>query len=122
MIDVLANDLDPDPQGMTIDDVLVTQPVNGTVVVTAAGDELTYQPDPDYCNTPPGTTLDTFTYGLTPGGDTATVSVTVTCVDDPPVAVADAATVAEDDPATTIDVLANDTDVDAGPIAIDDTW
>ena len=41
-IDVLANDSDPDPQGMTIEDVLVTQPVNGTVVVAAAGDELTY--------------------------------------------------------------------------------
>ena len=54
-----------------------------------------------------------------PGGSTATVSVTVTCVDDPPVAVDDAATVAEDDPATAVDVLANDTDVDGGPIAID---
>ena len=41
----------------------------------------------------------------------------MTCVDDPPVAVDDAATVVEDDPATTIDVLANDTDVDGGPIA-----
>ena len=36
---------------------------------------------------PPGTTPDTFTYTLAPGGSTATVSVTVTCVDDPPVAV-----------------------------------
>ena len=47
------------------------------------------------------------------------MSVTVTCVDDAPVAVDDAATVAEDAPATTIDVLANDTDVDGGPIAVD---
>ena len=59
------------------------------MVVTAAGDELTYQPDPNYCNDPPGTTPDTFTYSLTPGGDTATVSVTVTCVADTPVAVDD---------------------------------
>ena len=44
------------------------------------------------------------------------MSVTVTCVDDPPVAVDDAATVAEDAAATAIDVLANDTDVDGGPI------
>ena len=50
-----------------------------------------------------------------PGGSSATVSVTVTCVDDAPVAVDDSATVVEDDPATTIDVLANDTDVDGGP-------
>ena len=46
------------------------------------------------------------------------MSVTVTCVDDAPVAVDDAATVAEDAAATAIDVLANDTDVDGGPIAI----
>ena len=95
----------------------VTQPANGTVAITDGGAELTYQPDANYCNTQPAATPDTFTYTLTPGGSTATVSVTVTCVDDPPVAVDDAATVVEDDPATTIDVLANDTDVDGGPIA-----
>ena len=67
---------------------------------------------------PPGGTPDTFTYTLTPGGSTATVSVTVTCVDDPPMAVNDAATVAEDAAATAIDVLANDTDVDGGPMSI----
>src|SRR5262249_28867870 len=39
----------------------------------------------DYCNTPPGTTKDTFTYTLVPGGSTATVSVTVNCVNDAPV-------------------------------------
>ena len=44
--------------------------------------------------------------------------MTVTCVDDAPVAVDDAATVTEDDPATAIDVLANDTDIDGGPKAI----
>ena len=43
---------------------------------------LTYQPDPNYCNSPPGATPDTFTYTLT-GGSTATVSVTVTCVPAP---------------------------------------
>ena len=36
---------------------------------------------------------DDFTYTLTPGGSTATVRVTVTCVDDAPVAVDDTATV-----------------------------
>ena len=66
---------------------------------------------------PPGTTPDTFTYTLN-GGSTATVSVTVTCVDDPPAAVDDAATVAEDSAATAIDVLANDTDLDGGPKTI----
>src|SRR5206468_4148353 len=106
-IDVLANDTDVDGGPKSI--ASVTQPANGTVVITGGGTGLTYQPNANYCNTPPGTTPDTFTYTLTPVGPTptATVSVTVNCVDDPPVAVNDAATVTEDAPATTIDVLAN---------------
>jgi hypothetical protein len=115
-IDVLANDTDEESDPFTV--TSVTQPANGTVVITGGGTGLTYQPNANYCNTPPGTTLDTFTYTLAPGGSTATVTVTVTCVDDDPVAVDDAATVTEDDPATAIDVLANDTDVDNGPISI----
>ena len=75
----------------------MTQPANGTVVITGGGTDLTYQPDANYCNTQPAAPPDTFTYTLDPGGSTATVSVTVTCVDDPPVAVDDTATVAEDD-------------------------
>ena len=86
-------------------------------MITGGGTGLTYQPDANYCNSPPGTTPDTFTYTLN-GGSTATVSVTVTCVDDAPVAVADAATVIEDAAATAIAVLANDTDVDGGPMTI----
>ena len=92
----------------------VTQPANGTVVMTGGGTGLTYQPDPNYCNNPPGTTPDTFTYTLN-GGSTATVSVTVTCGDDAPTAVEDSATVAEDSAAGAIGVLANDTDTDGGP-------
>ena len=52
-------------------------------MITDGGAGLTYQPDPNYCNTQTGGTPDTFTYTLTPGGSTATVSVTVTCVNDP---------------------------------------
>ena len=112
---MLANDTDIDggPKVVTA----VTQPANGTVVITGAGDGLTYQPDANYCNDPPGITPDTFTYTLN-GGDTATVSVTVTCVDDAPAAVNDTATVIEDAAATAIDVLANDTDIDGGAISI----
>ena len=115
-IDVLANDTDVDGGPIAID--AVTQPANGTVVITGGGTGLTYQPDAELLQHPAGTTLDTFTYTLTPGGSTATVSVTVTCVDDPPVAVDDAATVLEDAAATAITVLTNDTDIDAGPNAI----
>ena len=115
-VSVLGNDTDPDGGPKSI--ASVTQPANGTVVITGGGTGLTYQPDANYCNDPPGTTLDTFTYTLTPGGSTATVSMTVTCVDDAPVAVNDAATVLEDAAATVVTVLANDTDIDGGPKSI----
>jgi N-acetylglucosamine-6-sulfatase len=79
--------------------------------------DLTYKPDRDYCNTDGSVPDDTFTYTLN-GGSTATVSVKVTCVEDLPVAVRDSASVTEDDSAAQIDVLANDTDVDGGPMRI----
>jgi len=114
-IDVLMNDTDPEMDPITI--TMVTQPPGGTVAITGGGTGLTYEPDPDFCNDPPGTSTDDFTYTIN-GGDTATVMVTVTCVGDPPVANDDTATVSEDDPATAIDVLMNDTDADMDPITI----
>lgn len=110
-IDVLAND--PDADGGPKSIAGVTQPANGTVLVTGNGTGLTYAPNADFC----AATADSFTYSLN-GGSAATVSVTVTCVDDPPTAVADAATVAQGSGATAIAVLGNDTDVDAGPRTI----
>ena len=115
-VNVLGNDQNPDGSPIAIGSV--TQPANGTVVITGGGTGLTYQPNPNYCNAPPGTTLDTFTYTIAPGGSVGTVTVTVTCVDDAPVAVNDAATVLEDALATAVSVLANDTDVDGGPKSI----
>ncbi len=87
-IDVLANDTDPTPAPQSV--ASVTQPANGTVVINGGGTSLTYQPNPNYCNNPPGTTPDTFTYTLAPGGSSTTVSVLVMCVNDPPVADNDA--------------------------------
>jgi VCBS repeat-containing protein len=115
-LDVLANDTDVDGGAKSIESV--TQPANGTVTITGGGTGLTYAPDADYCNEPPGTTLDTFTYTLN-GDSTATVSVKVECVDDAPTAVNDSDTLEEDAGATAIDVLANDTDSDGGPKAIE---
>ena len=112
-IDVLNNDTDPDGGPMVINSV--TQPGNGTVIITNGGADLTYEPDADYCND--GSPTDDFTYTLN-GGSSATVAMTVTCVDDAPTAVADAATVNEDSGATTIDVLNNDTNTDGGPITV----
>jgi uncharacterized repeat protein (TIGR01451 family) len=112
-LDVLANDIDGNT-GATKQVNTVTQPANGTVAVGASGANVTYTPKSDYCNSQSGGAPDTFTYTLT-SGSTATVSVTVTCVDDAPVAVDDSQTVNEDSAATPVDVLANDTDVDGGP-------
>ena len=113
---VLANDTDVEGDALVIGSV--TQPDHGTVVVTGAGSGLTYEPDAGYCTTGAGGTPDTFAYRLAPGGSTATVSVTITCVDDAPVAVDDTRMVVEDSGATAIDVLGNDTDVDAGELSV----
>jgi alpha-tubulin suppressor-like RCC1 family protein len=108
-IDVLANDTDIDAGPKSV--ASKTNGAHGTVAITGEGTGLTYAPDPNYCG------ADSFTYILN-GGSTATVSVTVTCVDDPPVAVNDSDSLAEDSLATAIDVLANDTDIDAGPKSV----
>ncbi len=109
-VNVLGNDTDTD--GGPVSVTSVTQPGNGTVAITGGGSGLTYRPDANYCSQ--GGATDDFTYALSPGGDMATVEVTVTCVEDPPVAVDDSSTVAEDAASTAIAVLANDTDVDGG--------
>jgi ELWxxDGT repeat protein len=78
-VDVLGNDTDADGGPISVGSV--TQPAHGQVVVTGGGSGVTYRPDPDYCND--GVATDAFTYALSPGGDTATVAMSVTCVDDP---------------------------------------
>ena len=112
-IDVLANDTDIDGGPIAIDSV--TQPAGGTASITGAGSGLTYQPDPDLCND--GSPTDDFSYTLTPGGSSATVAVTVTCVNDAPAANAGTATTDEDTPVT-ITLTGSDVDGDALTFAI----
>jgi VCBS repeat-containing protein len=87
-INVLGNDTDSDGGPKTI--ASVTQPSNGSVVLTGdspgAHTGLTYKPNANYCNDPPATNLDTFTYTLNGGSQNAqgTVSMKVTCVNDAP--------------------------------------
>ena len=79
-IDVLVNDTDVDGGPKSIGSA--SQPSHGTVVITSEGADLTYTPAANYCNN--GVATDDFTYTLAPGDSTATVRVTVTCVNDPP--------------------------------------
>ncbi|MCE9575974.1 MAG: tandem-95 repeat protein, partial [Deltaproteobacteria bacterium] len=111
-IAVLANDTDVDLDTLTI--TAVTQPANGTVVITGGGTGLTFQPAANVNGTA------TFTYTVSDGHGgtaTATVTVTITPVSDTPVAVADTATVAEDG-SVAIAVQANDTGLVDAPISM----
>jgi CshA-type fibril repeat protein len=112
LIDVLRNDTDIDGDTLTVGRI-VTPPANGTVEIDAETGRLLYTPNADY-NGP-----DSFTYEVTDGEltDTATVAITVTPVNDAPVAVADEASTDEDTPVL-IDVLANDTDVDGDTLRV----
>jgi subtilisin-like proprotein convertase family protein len=104
LIDVLANDSDVD--GDTLSITGVTNPAHGTAVVD--NDKINYTPAQDY-NGP-----DSFSYTVSDGNggeDTATVSISVTPVNDAPEAHDDSATTAEDTPIN-IAVLSNDTDVE----------
>ena len=103
-IDVLANDTDVD--GGTKSVSSFTDGSNGSVSKNLNG-TLKYTPNANFNGS------DSFTYTLN-GGSVATVTVTVTPVDDAPVAVDDTATTAEDTPVD-INVIANDTDIDGGP-------
>ena len=68
-------------RGETLTVTAVTQGTNGTVTFT--GSDVTYTPDADFFGT------DSFTYTISDGNggtDTATVNVTVTNVNDAPIA------------------------------------
>jgi len=111
---VLINDTDYDPAILTA--VKVTDPANGTLVLNADG-SFTYTPVANFNGT------DTFTYKANDGladSNTATVAITVTAVNDTPVAVDDFYTTDEDTILTIAapGVLANDSDVDLDPMEV----
>ena len=102
---LLGNDSDPDG-ALVIESVQGA--VNGTVELD--GTDVTFTPAADFF----GTASFTYTAGDGESSDTATVTVTVNPIDDPPVAGDDAATTDEDVPVTIpmADLLVNDVDVD----------
>jgi VCBS repeat-containing protein len=106
---ILANDTDPDA-GTVLTAALVAPTVSGSITLNANG-SFVYTPNLNF-NGP-----DTFTYRASDGSNVssvATVTITVTPVNDGPVAVNDAFTTPEDTMLTIAapGVLANDSDVD----------
>ena len=121
LLDVLANDTDPDGDSLLVTSVDATG-MKGTVTITGGGSGVSYDPHGQFEALGAGIPgADSFSYTISDGKggtDTASVAVTINGTDDPPHAVADTKTVAEDSSATTIDVRGNDTDIDGGPKTI----
>ncbi|MDO8911434.1 MAG: Ig-like domain-containing protein [Phenylobacterium sp.] len=116
-LNVLANDTDADAGDTK---TLVSVDTAGTIGSATANADgtVSYNPGANFQALKAGeTATDTFSYtmkdtaGLT---STATVTMTVTGVNDGVVAVADSGAATEDGAAVTLNVLANDTDADAG--------
>ncbi|MEM8514010.1 VCBS repeat-containing protein, partial [Massilia sp. MP_M2] len=77
---VLTNDSDPDGDALTVDTVPVQGPVHGVLVLNSDG-SFTYTPNPNYNGS------DSFTYRVTDADGavtSATVSLTITAVNDAP--------------------------------------
>jgi VCBS repeat-containing protein len=110
---VTANDLVPESLRSV---ELVTGPANGTLVLNGDG-SYTYAPGAHFDSLAVGqSAVETFTYRVTgAAGDTSTATATITIIgtNDGPLAVADVGAGNEND-TLTIDVLANDSDNDAG--------
>ncbi|WP_311567953.1 tandem-95 repeat protein [Photobacterium arenosum] len=119
VIDVLANDSDIDGSLNASTLQVITQPQHGQTSIDANG-RVTYTPNANYFGS------DSFTYvvqdDLGATSQPATVSVTVSSVNDAPVVADDTATLLEDTPHT-VNVLGNDQDIDgtiqAGTLTID---
>ena len=115
-----ANDMDVDNTGAQLVLTAASDPPHGMAVLNGDG-SLTYTPDADFNGT------DTFTYTLCDPGqdgnasttgdnlcDPATVTITVSAVNDAPLALDDETTTDEDTPRTLAqaELKGNDTDVD----------
>lgn len=112
VIDVLANDSDPDGDSLTLS--AVAPGANGTATVNTNG-TITYQPKLGFVGT------DSFVYTVSDGNggsDSATVTVTVTATpNSAPVAVDDSASTPKSS-SVTITVLGNDYDPDGDALAV----
>ncbi|MCG8406610.1 MAG: tandem-95 repeat protein [Phycisphaerales bacterium] len=112
-VDVLANDSDIDGSLDPSSVAVTSGPSDGSVSINTITGEITYLPDSHFNG------MDSFTYEVCDTGtplpgqcDSASVSITVNAVNDPPLAVDDDMEMTNEDTAVVIDVLANDSDVD----------
>ncbi|NEZ60742.1 Ig-like domain-containing protein [Adonisia turfae] len=104
ILEVLSNDIDPDNDSLSLDSVLPGN--NGTT--TIIGNQVRYTPNANFNGT------ESFSYTVSDGNggsDTATVSITVTGVNDAPAASDDTANT-EQNTAVQVQALNNDTDID----------
>jgi len=110
-IAVLANDTDADGDALSV--ISAGTPAHGTTALNGNG-TLTYMPAANYSGS------DAFDYVVGDGAggtDTGSVTLTVTSVNDPPVANDDVASTPYQT-AVAVPVLANDTDVDGGTLGV----
>jgi len=101
-----------DPEGSALSFTIVAGPGKGTL--TGVAPAMTYTPNPDSNGS------DSFAFTVSDGALTsgsATVSITVTPVHDPPTAVRDVVMTSVDT-AVTVSVAANDANPDGGPLTI----
>lgn len=106
-VNVLGNDKDND--GTITSIAIISQATNGSAVVDSANLSISYTPSSNFSGS------DSFSYQITDNNGavsaTATVSVSQTAANDPPLANADSAQT-EEDQFISIDVLVNDIDID----------
>ena len=109
---VIANDTDVD--GDTLSLTAATTAGSGTVAVNADGLSVNYTPAANFNGT------EIITYTVSDGTDTTngTFTITVSAVNDAPIAVDNTLTVAEDASITNTNVIANDTDVDGDTLSL----
>jgi hypothetical protein len=111
IVDIAANDLDFD-DGLDLTSIEIgIAPAHGTLTIQTDGKVA-------YVHNGSEATQDTFTYRIRDKAgalsNTATVSLSITLVNQPPIAVADSATIAAPGGQVEVDVAANDSDPDGG--------